>query len=191
MAADTGTRALVRFSSGTLASRSEISSIQRTRESVEKRRDRVLALQNRVAQIDARVDEALASVKQARERALDRLLVRDSPPIWRINLRPNDPTLAQQTQLSFSAQVNALRAYVERQPEKLFIHVAVMAFLVAAFFWIRLRVRPWIKDEPGIAHAAGIFNVPIATALVVSVFAAGRIYSEAPRLWWHSWVRRL
>src|SRR6185312_10741383 len=112
-----------------------IDSIQATRVTVEKRRARTLTLQSSVADVGASVDQALANVKKARDQALSRLMVRDSPPIWSAELRSqNGASLLSDSRESLAVQLRGVVAYMKRQPEKFIIHAAVFCFVTIAMF---------------------------------------------------------
>lgn len=163
---------------------SVIAAIRRTREAVERRRAQVLTLQNRVAEQDARITEARASVRRARDEAVDRLFVKESPSIWSAEVRARAVSdLIEEGRSSIATQLTALNAYAERQREKFFLHVIVIFILIGAFYWVRRRVRPWVEAEPSLARAALVFDVPAAAATVLSILISGRIYPQAPRLW--------
>ena len=164
---------------------SVIASIAQTRAAAEKRRAQTLDLQNRVSEVDGRVVLALASVQRARERALSRIFTRDSPPVWDAQLRSTpSESLIQESQNSFSSQLNALSAYIAREPEKFAAHATVLILLIVALYAIRKRVHPWVQQEAEITHAVRVLNAPIATALLFSILSGGWIYPEAPRLLW-------
>jgi len=162
-----------------------INSIAQTRELAERRRAEILDLQNRVSEVDGRVVLALASVQRAREQALSRIFTRDSPPVWDAELRATpSESLIQESRNSFSTQLQALRAYIAREPEKFAAHAVVLVLLIVALYAIRRHVHPWVQEEPAIARAVRVLHAPIATALLLSIVSGGWIYPEAPRLLW-------
>lgn len=160
-----------------------ILAIMKTREAVEKRRAQILKLQTRVAEQDSRITEANASIKRMRDETVNRLFVKDSPPIWgRDVLSRAGKNLVVDSQHSFSTQLMALRVYAGRQKSRFILHGFIFILLVAGLYWARRKVQPWIEDEPKIKHATQVFDTPIATALVVSILMSGWIYPQAPRI---------
>ncbi len=160
-----------------------IAAIKQTREKVEQRRAQILTLQSRVAEQDARVSEAVASVKQAREQTVNRLFVKDSPPIWSAEVRSRaGNNLLQDSQNSFTTQWAALNAYARRQWGSFILHAVVLTLLIAALYWARRRVVPWVAAEPSLEGVARVFSIPVATALVLSILLSGWIYPQSPRL---------
>ena len=160
-----------------------IANIKRAREEAEGRRAEVLALQSRVAEQNARWQDALAAIRRARDETLDRLLVRDSPPVWSAEVRSRaNQNLLEQSRESFTAQLTTLGAYAQRQTLSFALHLGIILLFVAGLYWVRSRVRPWVADEPRLAGVARVFDLPVATALVLSVLVSGWIYPQSPRL---------
>ena len=161
-----------------------IAATRQTRAAVERRRAQALALQNRVVGQSARVKEALASIGEARELAVNRLFVRDSPPVWSGEVRSRaGQNLLVEGRSSFGEQLAALGAYAGRHAGSFFLHAVLVTLLVAALYWVRRRVKPWVGEEPSVKHAALVFEKPVAAAFVLSILAGGWIYPQAPRLW--------
>lgn len=161
-----------------------IAQTQKTRETAEKSRAQILSLQNRVVAQEARVSAALAEVELARTAAVNRLFVKDSPALWSAELRSGtNQNLVQQSQNSFSSQLNALRAYAERQRFRFILHILLIAALVGALYWVRRKVQPWVEEEPSLKRASLVFALPLATAIVISILLSAWIYPQAPRLW--------
>jgi len=61
-----------------------VDEISKTQKSVEQKRAELLTLQTRVSEQGGKIDDQLKSVKQAHERALSNLFVKDHPAIWTI-----------------------------------------------------------------------------------------------------------
>ncbi|HZT58338.1 MAG TPA: mechanosensitive ion channel domain-containing protein, partial [Pyrinomonadaceae bacterium] len=164
---------------------SVIADATQTRDLLEQRRAQVLTLQNRVAQQQARVGGALSSIAQARDAALDRLFVRDSPPVWSAEVRARTgQSLVEQSRNSFSTQARALAAYAARQGVSFVIHALVFVVLLAALYRARRRVCARADEEGDLRHAARVFELPVAVAVVLSAVAAVWIYPQPPRIWW-------
>ena len=160
-----------------------IAAIRQTRAQVETRRAQVLSLQSRVAEQNARVAAALGNVKQVRDETVSQLFVKDSPPLWSAEVRARaSRNLMTDSQNSFSTQVVALGAYARRQWPQFVLHAFILLMLVAALYWARRRVQPWVVEEPSLEGVAQIFNLPVATALILSILLSGWIYPQAPRL---------
>ena len=160
-----------------------IAEIEKARDVIERHRARALTLQNRVAAQDDRIADALALIAQTRENALDRLFIRDSPPLWSLDIRSQSAQelRAERSSLS-STQWEALSAYAARQMPSFFIHATIFLAISAGLQWLRRRVQPRLKEESATACSAIICETPIAAAFLVSLFFSRWIYPQAPRL---------
>jgi potassium efflux system protein len=132
-------------------------------------------LNRNVDEQNARVLDVLASVKQAQQEAFDRLLVRDSPPIWSLVTHwPADRNLVEETADSFSIQLQGLSAYALRERIAFVVHGVIFLFLAVILLWIRARV----------AGATPVFQSPLLASIVLSFLVSPWIYPLAPRLFW-------
>ena len=152
-----------------------------TRREIEIRQTRIVALQNRVAEQQNRVDEASDSIRQTRETLVGQLLVRDSPPIWSADLWTR-AGISQGIRESLAAQFDGLKAFAERNNDKLLVHFLVFVFLAASLVFLRRQMRPKIEHEPDLQQAARIFYLPIPTALVLAILFNSRIYPQTPQM---------
>jgi small-conductance mechanosensitive channel len=92
--------------------------------------------------------------------------------------------LEHQSRRSLSRQWTALQAYAQRKSVRFFTHGAIFLVLAALIFWARRRFRTPGEKDSELRHATLVFDVPIATALVLSLVASSWIYPQAPRLLW-------
>ena len=162
---------------------SVIAAIKKTRDAIEKRRTQVLTLQNRVAEQDARIAEALAFIRQKRAETISLLFVKEAPSIWSAEVWSRDgQNLLQDSQNSFTTQLNTLAAYARRQSARFILHALILLTLVSALYWARHRVRPLVVAEPSLEGVARVFKIPIATGLVLSILISGWVYPQAPRI---------
>jgi potassium-dependent mechanosensitive channel len=137
---------------------------------------------------NVRVTEFLVTVRQAQSRAVDRLTTRDSPGIW-VTGDPGGAKGREGAGLgygtdSFSRQWDAVRTYVKRSPGSVLLHLGVVLVIAGALVWMRPHVREELAHDARAAQAAVIFQHPVMTAYVLSIFGATRIYSSAPRILW-------
>src|SRR5262249_59775925 len=84
----------------------------------------VLSLQTRVAEQTQRANNALRSIRSAQSAAVNRLWLRDSPPIWSPEVRTAAAqSLGRDSQVSLGAHAAQVRNYLEREWTKL-IYIA-------------------------------------------------------------------
>jgi small-conductance mechanosensitive channel len=157
----------------------------RLRAQMERARAHALTVQDRVAAQEAKVQATLDELAQSRVAAMSRLLSRDSPPLWRMEMvaRPVGD-LINEGRDALKAQGADAAAYMTRRSDAVLLHVLVYALLVGVFWWMRGRMRTWVTKEPELESTVKVFDVPLATALLLSLMTSGWIYAEAPRLLW-------
>jgi potassium efflux system protein len=154
--------------------------IQQTQDSLKSRRADILNLQSRLAAEQTRIQIDFSAVEQAKQGTLNRLLVRESPPIWA--LREN--TLpSQTTRHTFSDQVGRLEAFLVQEPAKFLVHIALIFCLYLALHWARRGMREWVKEDPTLQRSVPVFDMPIAAAIALSMLFVPVIYpATMPRL---------
>lgn len=169
-----------------MSAQSTVENIKTTQEALRKRRTEVVAMQNAVARQDARVKEAIDLLAAARVRTVSNILVQDSPPLWSGEVTSRlGPTLVYDIVSSSASQVEALGAYLQRQPGKLL--TPLVFFLL--FYLLLSRGRRWVQTmEQAEGHTADftpavmILQSPVATAVLLSVMAIRNLDPSAPRL---------
>lgn len=152
-----------------------------TRRQVEAEQKRVVAVQNRVADEQNRVDEAISSIRRARESLVGQLLVRDSPPIWNADLWAR-VGISRALGDSLQTQLSGLNAFGARNKDKLIIHILIFAALAGILFYLRGRARPLVEANPDLRSSAVIFYLPVSTALVLAILFNSRIYPQTPQM---------
>ncbi len=159
--------------------------IRQAREMVETRRARALTIQSRIGVQDSRIGDAIIAVDQARAKALDRLFLQDSAPIWRLAL-PSESAAAVHEDLlsSFARRWDAASAFLERQAMAFVLGAASFMALVAALLWTRRRGRALSAEHSNLSGGELLFEKPVAAALVLSLIGSQWIFPQAPRLLW-------
>ena len=148
---------------------------------VEATRARVLTLLGQISDEETRIRRTLSAVEQSQIQALRDLLVRDSPPIWRLK-GGFGPEWQVQSSQSFISQWKAATAFGERLPFSFVIHALVVVLIA----WIVQRSRHGMRElaraKPDLQRALPILDLPVSTAFVLSVLSSPFIYPQAPRL---------
>jgi potassium efflux system protein len=155
--------------------------VKQTQDKVEAQQMIVLGLQSRVAEQDGRSQHMLNSIESAREAVIRRLFVRDSPPIWSGEVWSESPgALAAQSRHSLGRQVQSLRGYVQRVGGGFALQAALFLVIWFGLVGAGRTLRKLGGEQAG--HAARVFDLPAATALVLALLAGIWIYPQAPRL---------
>ena len=160
---------------------SVVDSIERTRQAAESGQDHVLTLQSKISEEEARVRRALASVEQAENKALQNIFVRDSQPIWSLETSLGTEWQKQSDE-SFSSELKASIAFSQRLPFTFLIHALFVLLVATALHWMRRRIRGLAEEKPELQHALPILDLPVSTALALSMLLLPVIYVQAPRL---------
>ncbi len=162
-----------------------LKAIGQTEATLQKRRAAILSLQSRVAEQTQRAVSALRSVKAAQSAAVNRLWLQDSPPIWTPDVRAAARhDLIAETQASFGAQVGQLTAYMAREWTKLVYFALMLCAFAFVLTSIKRRAARWTDEDPALARANRILQLPIATASVLAFLFCRPLFPEAPRLFW-------
>ena len=158
-----------------------LDSIAQRRASVEATRARVLTLLGQISDEETRIRRTLSAVEQSQIQALRDLLVRDSPPIWRIEGGLGSEWQKRSSN-TFVSQWKAAAAFSKRLPFSFVIHALVVVLIA----WIVQRSRHGMRElaraKPDLQRALPILDLPVSTAFVLSVLSSPFIYPQAPRL---------
>lgn len=147
---------------------------------IDARRTELLKFQGRLADQSARINQILAALVRARGEAVDRLLERDSPPLWAaLRAVPAAPAAPRENLLR---QFRSVGEFLVLERGKLVLNLAVWAFLVFAFRRAQNYVRKWTVADPGLQESTAIFDVPASTATFLSLWLGYALYPDAPGL---------
>lgn len=163
--------------------RTEITEIENLQNLIEDKRGKILTLQSRVFKEEVRINETLATIKQARENALTKLFVRDSPPIW--NARSSADSIAQifsGAKDSYTLQINTLSDYAKANIEKFVLQGLIFVLFAGILIRARKRLRPLVEKEPELQPAYSAFELPLVGALILAILLSGWLYPQAPRM---------
>jgi potassium efflux system protein len=160
---------------------SAVDSIEQRRQTLEASRARVLTLLGEISNEEMRIRRTLSSVEQSQIRALRDLLVRDSPPIWRLKAGLRQEWQNRSGE-SFASQLKAAVAFSRRLPFCFLIHASLLVVIAWVLQKMRHRIRELARDKPDLQRALPILDLPVSTAFVLTVLGSPLIYPQAPRL---------
>jgi potassium-dependent mechanosensitive channel len=158
-----------------------VDSIERTRQASEFGQDHVLTLQSKLSTEQARVRRALSSIGQAENRALQNIFVRNSQPVWSLKTSLGTEWLKHSDE-SFSSQLRISMVFSKRLPFTFLFHALFVVLVATALHWMRRRIQRLAKEKPDLQHALPILDLPVSTALALSMLLVPVIYAQAPRL---------
>src|SRR5208283_2831266 len=91
-------------------------------------------------------------------------------------------SVVEQGNHSLSRQMHALCGYAQRKEDTFLLQIIIFLAILSGLVWAGRKVRSLWAAEAG--RVAPIFDVPIATALVLSLLASSWLYPQAPRMLW-------
>jgi potassium efflux system protein len=144
------------------------------------RQKNLRGLQQRAAADAQQITTVMTTLNAARARAISQLFERNTPPVWSFeDLATGDAG----DLLSLPKQFHTLAIYSASATLRFVLHFFLLVVLIALFWWLRGYAKKLAAAEPGITPAAGIFETPISTALLLAIGASPLIYYPiAPRL---------
>ncbi|HEY8607117.1 MAG TPA: mechanosensitive ion channel domain-containing protein [Noviherbaspirillum sp.] len=147
-------------------------------------REKVLALQGRATDIGTRIGEARVPLAAAAERAVTRLLYRDSPPLWSGEFWVSPiANFSDEARDSLQNQANTLADYLRTQQDGFILHLMFFVAVMAMFIAVRNRMdaAPISEDGPG---SRQIFDMPMVSALLLALLCSSWFYPRPPRTLW-------
>jgi small-conductance mechanosensitive channel len=159
--------------------------IASTMKAVQARLAPLYSMQNRVAAQEARTRSGLDTVNKAIDNARIELFKQNNPALWNpASFSPEDGGIVAREKVSLHEQLAALKAYLEEKIGAVLVHLFLLALLVMGFYWIRNTIHARAQAETCLQHAARVFDVPLATAVLLALLATWFLYPDAPRLLW-------
>jgi potassium efflux system protein len=159
-----------------------LAAIITARQGVADQRKRVLSLQDRTVSELAHCDDVLARIAQTREELAGSLFARDSLPIWNpqiFTLISGDVGPLLRRLLGDSIELT--RQYLAGHRGRAPFQVALFVVLLILGRLARDRARHRAEKEPSEQAAAQVFELPVASALVLALLATVWIYPHPPR----------
>src|SRR5262245_57989963 len=150
--------------------RSTLAAIDAVRPAIEQRHARVLVLQDSVSRALQTCDDARARIDDARRQAIERVFVRQQPPVWRIDLASLDPRRGGPDLTGdLALKIDSVRIYAQAYWLRLVLSALIVLACMIALR--RGRVQP---DGP--ARSAGApdrapstFHTPYAAGILLGL----------------------
>ena len=160
-----------------------IAAIDSTQRKIERRRDVLLELQARGVNELTLIDLSLDRIATYRKEVVGQLFRADSRPIWRAMSSGAAAGEALNDLVDDAARGEALLLdYLKRYRARLIAQIALFAALVWLFRSARERSRRVSEQEPELAQAALVFQLPYSAALLLALSSSIWIFPNAPFL---------
>ena len=148
---------------------------------LEAQRMAVLDLQSRVAHEAARCEKVLAQIAQVQQQAVTGMLVRDGLPLWRAALWTEARTaLPEHVRQVAAACWSDILRYVRDPAEGLPLHAGLCLVLALVFGAVRRQIQRWQTAGAATSSALGVFQHPVAAALLVTLLIATSPFARIP-----------
>lgn len=159
--------------------------IAKTKKNVLDDRARLLALLGRVTDVGTQIGDVRRLLADASERAVTRLLYRDSPPLWDASFWGNSlSSFSSEARQNIVHQTYALADYVRSYSREFIFHAAFLAGLIMLFLLSRQRIDFLCETDEGLKRNRTLFDMPIVTAVLLSMLFSTWFYPRAPRSLW-------
>jgi potassium efflux system protein len=144
---------------------------------------RVLARQDRAVKEIARCDEALAGIARTGNALQGPILAHDALPIWSPEARTlMSADVPQRLREAVRDTVERTRDYMAGEMARVPLQMALFALTFGLARLARRRVRRSADKQPSEAAAAQVFELPLSSALLVTLIPTGWIYTQPPRV---------
>ena len=158
-----------------------LSGIKKSRKLTETRLAAVLTLQSTVADHETRIDGSLSSVRKEIDEQLTNIFVRDLPPLWSPEFpKTLEADLEQGLGPAVKNRVQEIRAFVDRRAQTLSMLGAIFIALVVVLQAVKRRARQRAEEMNELAEAARIYELPISTALLITLLLRLWILPDPP-----------
>ncbi len=158
-----------------------IEAIDSTQRKIERRRVVLLDLQAQAVRELAVIDLALDRISTYRKEVVGKLFLPDSRPIWRAMSSGAAAGEALTDMVDDAARGEALLVdYLKQYRARWIAQIILFAALVWLFRSARERSRRASEQEPELAEAALVFQLPYSAALVLALTSSFWIFPEAP-----------
>ncbi len=166
------------------AARQQIASVLNAAADVDgrlrERLDAVVTLQTQIADASIRVTEVLERIDAAERDLQLRLVARDAPPFWRVlpsaEMRE---AYVEEVRAELAEELGILRRYIERNQDRLLLHLGIFVLLLALMFGLQRRGKTISEEE---SAASVLLSRPISTALLMALFLTRPIQRDPPAM---------
>jgi potassium efflux system protein len=148
-------------------------------------RAKILALQSKSAEIGARAAKARQALADARERAVTRLVYRDSPPLWRSDFwQTSVISFSREASENLLSQSAAVTEYLRAHATRVVLHGLFFLGLVAVLSLVRSKVNYLCETDAELQRSRKIYDMPVVTAMLVALLFSNWFYPRPPRALW-------
>ncbi len=177
--------------------RNVLNATTKQEQSVREKLDNLLTLVSRISELSVQVANAVGAIEDAEQANRGRLLVRDSDPLWTAllsrspadeetakvvtpDLEDAEGVLGDELSSAWSLQIDAVTTYLEKNGDRLLVHVLIFVGLAGLLVLLDRRRARWPKLEGKSEVVVDVVSHPVATAALIALFMTRYLYPGAP-----------
>jgi len=157
-----------------------LESLESATESVESRLATLLTLETRASEQLQRANDVLSQLYNAEATARQRLLVRDTAPLWSLASQATEGSLLAQATDTYYGSAEAMQQFLTAEIDGFVLHVALFIGLLLVLAILKRWSRSWEVDSEALERAKFVLSRPFATATLLALIATERIYEPVP-----------
>lgn len=161
--------------------RSTLAAIDAARPAIEQRHARVLVLQDSVSRALQTCDDARARIDEARRQALERVFVRQQPPVWRIGLASLDPRHGGLSLAGdLATKVDNVRIYARAYWLRLVLSGLIVLACVLLLRRGRFQMKGVAEHDGAPGWGPSVIQTPFAAATLLGLLVSRPLRPNPP-----------
>jgi potassium-dependent mechanosensitive channel len=149
---------------------STLAAIEAARPAIDQRHAHMLVLQDSLSRGLQTCDDALARIDDARRQAIERIFVRQEPPVWRIGLASIDPGRGGANLASdLATKVESVRIYAQAYWHRLVLSGLIILACVVLLRRGRVRLEGFAERSGADGRAPSTLQTPYAAATLLGL----------------------
>ncbi len=143
----------------------------------------VLTLQDKIADGLIEAADMQARIRAAQDVARQRLLVRESVPLWDAFREDEPRVLGEQFREAIAEDVETLTAYVREHRQDLLNQIVFFLLVLGFMLWVSRRSRRWpasVLEDAGMAASIQVVQRPISSAALLSLWLTATFQPRIP-----------
>jgi potassium efflux system protein len=156
--------------------------LTQAKKSVLDSRAKVLALQGQATDIGTKLTEMRSLLAIVSERAVTRLLYRDSPPLWGGAFWESSiGSFSGEASDNLQNQLYAINDYLRAHAREFVFHLLFFLALAVTMSAVRARISGAAGGNPEGPRPRQIFDMPMVSAMLFAMLLSGWFYPSPPR----------
>jgi potassium-dependent mechanosensitive channel len=161
--------------------RSTLAAIEAAYPAVEQRHAHLLVLQDAVSRGLQTCDDARARIDDARRQAIERVFVRQEPPVWGIGLASMDPRRGNESLTSdLEAKVDNVRLYTETYWHRMVLSILIVVACMALMNRGRVRLADRAQQANTASLPPSAFQAPYSAGILLGLLVTFPIRRTPP-----------